>query len=53
MSVESQMRYADFLIYAHDPADYQILQTVATIFQNQLTLKYQFKSIPLFRLRSL
>ena len=30
MSVESQMRYADFLIYAHDPADYQILQTVAT-----------------------
>jgi tetratricopeptide (TPR) repeat protein len=30
MSVESQMRYADFLIYAHDPADYQILQQVAT-----------------------
>ena len=30
MSVESQMRYADFLIFAHDPADYQILQTVAT-----------------------
>ena len=29
-SVESQMRYADFLIYAHDPADYQILQQVAT-----------------------
>jgi tetratricopeptide (TPR) repeat protein len=30
MSIESQMRYADFLIYAHDPADYQILQQVAT-----------------------
>ena len=30
MSVESQMRYADFLIFAHDPADYQILQQVAT-----------------------
>jgi len=29
-SVESQMRYADFLIYAHDPTDYQILQQVAT-----------------------
>ena len=24
------MRYADFLIYAHDPTDYQILQQVAT-----------------------
>lgn len=30
MSVESQMRYADFLITAHDPADYKILQQVAT-----------------------
>jgi len=30
MSVESQMRYADFLISAHDPADYKILETVAT-----------------------
>ncbi|WP_461450542.1 tetratricopeptide repeat protein [Mucilaginibacter sp.] len=30
MSVESQMRYADFLISAHDPADYKILQQVAT-----------------------
>jgi tetratricopeptide (TPR) repeat protein len=30
MSVESQMRYADFLITAHDPADYKTLQTVAT-----------------------
>jgi tetratricopeptide (TPR) repeat protein len=30
MSVESQMRYADFLISAHDPADYKILQTIAT-----------------------
>lgn len=29
-SVESQMRYADFLIYAHDPDDYKILQQVAT-----------------------
>jgi Tfp pilus assembly protein PilF len=30
MSVESQMRYADFLISAHDPADYQTLEQVAT-----------------------
>jgi len=30
MSVESQMRYADFLISAHDPADYKILEQVAT-----------------------
>jgi len=29
-SVESQMRYADFLIFAHDPDDYKILQQVAT-----------------------
>ena len=30
MSVESQMRYADFLITAHDPSDYKTLQQVAT-----------------------
>jgi len=30
MSVESQMRYADFLISAKDPADYKILQQLAT-----------------------
>ena len=30
MSVESEMRYADFLIIANDPADYKILQDLAT-----------------------
>lgn len=30
MSVESEMRYADFLISAHDPADYKILEDLAT-----------------------
>jgi tetratricopeptide (TPR) repeat protein len=30
MSVESQMRYADFLISAKDPADYKILEQLAT-----------------------
>ncbi|MHB8208298.1 tetratricopeptide repeat protein [Mucilaginibacter sp.] len=30
MSLESQMRYADFLISAKDPADYKILEQLAT-----------------------